>query len=194
MNIILSSESPSRKSLLERTGLKFNTFAPRVDETPLQNSKQAPEIICLELAKAKAQVALKAYPNSLIIASDQLAHLNGQIYGKAFTPEKACKTLEILQGKTHQLINGLYMVFKGKDFSHVCVNHMSMRTLSLKQIKKYVEIENPLHSAGSYYVERAGLGLFEKVETEDFTSIIGLPITIVINQLIQWGVSYLDEV
>ena len=193
MNIILASESPSRKSLLERTGFSFKTFAPHLDEEPLQKSKNKPEIICLELAKAKAQIALKTYSKDLIIASDQIAHLNGKIYGKAYTKTKAAQTLQSLQGKTHQLVNGLYMTFGNQTFSHTSVNQMTMRRLSQKQIAKYIEIENPLHSAGSYYVERAGLALFEKIETEDFSSIIGFPITVIVNQLIKWGFSYLKE-
>ena len=191
MNIILASESPSRRSLLERTGVKFSVSPSNIDEAPMQNSGKDPKHICLELAKAKGEAIFANHPDSIIIASDQLAHLDGQIYGKAFTPEKALQTLESLQGKTHELINGLYMIYKNDHFSYVCTNYMHMRPLSKKQIQKYIEIENPMNSAGSYYVERAGLALFEKIETEDFASIIGLPITVVINQLIKWDVDYL---
>ena len=192
MNIILASQSPSRRSLLERTGIKFGVFHPDVDENPLQNSDKSAEFICLELAKKKAQVAFEAHPDSIIIASDQLVSFDKKVYGKAFSPKKACQTLETLQGKTHQLINGLYMIYKKESLSHVSINHMHMRPLSKNQIKKYVEIENPLHSAGSYYVERSGLALFKKIETTDYSSIIGLPIAVVVNQLIKWNVPYLE--
>ncbi len=192
MNIILASQSPNRQNLLNQAGVKFQIFIPDIQEEKYLNKKSKPQDICLKIAQAKALKAYESHSENIIIASDQLAYLNGKFYGKALSTEKACQTLLELQGKTHDLITSLYMCYKEKSFSHVSINKMSMRSLNLQQIKKYVSIDKPLNCAGSYHIESLGIGLFKKIKTDDFNSIIGLPLTIVINQLILWKYPYLN--
>ena len=193
MNIILASQSPNRQSLLKQATVKFQIFIPDIEEEKYLNEKDEPQNICLKIAQEKALKAYKTYPEDIIIASDQLAYLDRKFYGKSLTPEKACQALSELQGKTHDLITSLYMCYKDRSFSHVSISKMSMRTLSLNQIKKYVSTDKPLHCAGSYHIEAAGVGLFKKIKTDDFNSIIGLPLTALINQLILWEYPYLNQ-
>ena len=174
-----------------QAGVPHETFAPDIAEDAfLKKTKLPPREICLTLARMKAEKARKTVkPESdvVVIACDQLAFLKEKAFGKAQTKFKAVQALKELQGKTHLLIHGLYMSFGEKTFSHVSVNKMSMRPLSARQIEDYAERDRPLQSAGSYLVESAGIKLFEKIEAEDFYSIIGLPLTVVFNQLISWG-------
>lgn len=195
MEIILASQSPSRKKLLTRAGIPHRVFIPSLEEECfLKETKLPSQEICLNLAKMKAQKAAKECSHdTIVIACDQLAFLKGEPFGKAHTKEKAVENLTKLQGQTHKLIHGLYMNFGEKAFSHISINKMSMRPLTQEQIKKYVSLEKPLKSAGSYLVEGVGIGLFEKIESSDFFSIMGLPLTVVISQLIHWGFSWPKE-
>ena len=194
MKIVLASQSPGRKFLLKQTGLPFEIVAPAIDEEAcFKESKSPPESICLYIAQKKAEKVFAEKPEVVIIAADQMALFEGKFYGKAHSAEKAIQTLSLFQGKTHQLINGLYMKYGNKSFSHTTINKMSLRPLSLNQIKTYVKRDQPLHSAGCYYIDQTGYSLFEKIESEDFSSIIGLPLMAVMNQLIKWGCPYLQE-
>ena len=194
MEILLASGSLSRKTLLKQAGIPYETFTPSVEEsTFLKQTKLPAEKICLTLARMKCEKAKKHYPQKVIIACDQLVFLKGESFGKAHTEQKAIENLMKLQGQTHELIHGLYMSYREQIFSHVCINKMSMRPLTLNQIQHYVLKDRPLKSAGSYLIDGLGLGLFEKIDTTDFSSIIGLPVTVVMNQLIRWGFSWLKE-
>lgn len=190
MNIILASQSPSRKQLLSQTGLSFLAVSPNINEEVFfKNYKQGddPQALCLEVAKAKALKISAQYPQHIIIAADQMTYLKGQFYGKAITETQAINTLENLQGQTHELITALHMKHQDQILNHITISKMSMRPLTTQQITNYVKEERPLHSAGSYHIETKGINLFQKIETEDFNAILGLPLTTVVNQLLTWG-------
>lgn len=192
MRVLLASSSPSRSLLLKQVRIEHNVFAPQLPEEDfLKNTQLAPKDICLELARQKGEKGEQHSPESAVIACDQLVFLKGKVFPKAHTKEKAIEHLNQLQGQRHELIHGLYMSFHGQKFSQAFVNTMSMRPLSQNQITNYVLKDKPLKSAGSYLVDSLGLGLFEKIESPDFSSIIGLPVTVVLNQLIKWGFRFL---
>ena len=185
MKIILASQSSSRKKLLSKLGLKFEVFIPNIDEEKLLDSNN-PAHSCYVIAKKKALKAEEKYPQDIIIACDQMAYLDGKLFGKAYTKKKAIETLAQLQGKTHILFSALYMKWDKESFSHVSKSYLSMRSLTSKEIKNYVMREEPLKSAGCYHVESLGLALFEKIKTDDFNSIEGLPLIQTANQLLKW--------
>jgi len=186
MKVILASQSPSRKKLLSKAGLIFEVFAPHIQEEKFINPAD-PKNSCLTLAKKKALKAQNKFKKDIIIACDQMAHCEGKLFGKAGTTKKAIENLIQLNGKTHQLVTGLCMLWEHQIYSYSCESQIKMRTLSLKQIKNYVLNEQPLQSAGSYHIEAQGICLFEKIKTEDFNAIEGLPLIRVITQLIKWN-------
>ena len=186
MKIILASQSPSRKNLLSKLGLKFEVLAPNIEEEKLMNFKN-PVDSCSKIARQKALKIKESYPQDIIIACDQMACLDEKIFGKAHTEKKAIETLAQLQGKTHILLSALCMHWEKKEFFHISKSYLSMRPLTSKQIKNYVKKEQPLKSAGSYHIEALGLALFEKIKTDDFNSIEGLPLIQVVNQLLKWN-------
>ena len=186
MQIILASESPSRKRLLSQAGLQFKVFPPNIQEERFLNPKK-PEDSCLYIAKQKALKAQSHYPEAIIIACDQMVYFEEHLFGKAYTIKKAIDTLVQLQGQTHCLFSALCMLWKEKNFYHICPSYLSMRPLNPKQIKNYVLRERPLNSAGSYHIESQGISLFQKIKTEDFNAIEGLPLIQIFNQLIKWG-------
>ena len=192
MKIILASQSPSRKRLLLKAGFTFEVFSPNIPEEQFINPAE-PEKSCLDIAKQKALKAQSLYKSDVIIACDQMAYLDGELFGKAHTTQKAIENLTKLQGKTHHLFSGLCMLWKEKEFFYSCDSKLTMRTLSPKQIKNYVLKEQALKSAGSYHIESQGISLFKKVETEDSNAIEGLPLIQTINQLIKWDYPLFDN-
>ena len=192
MNIILASQSPNRKKLLLKAGIDFQIFNPQVDEEKFLDPRN-PTVTCSRLAKLKALEAQKIYPESVIIGSDQMAYLKGRLFGKALTKKQAIDNLIQLQGKTHKLFTAVSMLWGAKSFLHVSKSLLTMRKLSISQIKQYILKDQPLKAAGAYHVESLGISLFEKIKTEDFNSIEGLPLIQVINQLIKWGCPFLEE-
>ena len=143
MNIVLASQSPSRKKLLTKAGFVFTVFAPHIPEERFIDLKK-PTHSCLQIAQQKALKAKPLYKKRIIIACDQMVYFKGRLFGKAYTAEKAIKTLSYLQGKTHSLISGLCMLFGDKKHLYSCRSRMSMRPLSQKQIKAYVSAEKTL--------------------------------------------------
>lgn len=186
MKIILASQSSSRQKLLAKAGFAFECYPPNIQEDKFINPK-SPENSCLHIAKQKALKAHSIYKTEIIIACDQMAYCEGKLFGKAHTEQKAIQTLTELQGKRHELLTGLCMLWGDKEHSYLCKSKMTMRKLSAQQITNYVLKEKPLECAGTYHIESQGIQLFEKIETEDFNSIEGLPLIQIINQLEKWG-------
>ena len=186
MKIILASQSPSRKKLLNNLGLKFEVLASNINEEKLLDVKK-PDKSCYAIAQQKALIARDKYPQDIIIACDQMAYLEGEFFGKAHTEKKAIQNLVQLQGKTHTLISALCMLWEKKEFYHISKSYLKMRSLTSRQIQNYVMKEKPLNSAGSYHIESLGIALFEKVKTDDFYSIQGLPLIQVASQLLKWN-------
>ena len=190
--IILASGSASRKEQLLKLGFKFKVEVSGVDEDLFKTSPEKKEFlasVCQQIAQAKVEKVAKKYPSALVLAGDQMAVLGSKIYSKSKTKQQATETLRELQGKTHKLFTALSIRYKEKNFNYLEVNKMQMRHLTLDEIKRYVEIAHPLDCAGSYALERYGIGLFEKIETGDQNAVVGFPLIALINQLIKWNIA-----
>lgn len=192
MKLILASQSPNRQKLLRKAGFAFEIFEPNIEEKQFITNEK-PKNSCINVAKQKALKAQAVYKQEIIIACDQMACLNGELFGKAHSVEKAVQCLTKLQGQSHSLLTGLYMLWEEKSYAYLCESKMTMRKLTKQQITNYVQNEKPLKCAGCYHIESQGIQLFEKVETEDFNAIEGLPLIQVINQLSKWGWPLLDN-
>ena len=180
--VILASDSPSRKQLLQSLGLPFQVMSHKVDEIQFQKKIKDPYILCPLLAKKKIQSIQKK--NVWVIGADQMVYCKKKIFGKPKTKAKALQTLSFLQGKNHELVSALCLQKPdGSFFEDTVVNKMKMRPLTKKQIEYYLNQDQPYHCAGSYRIEGAGISLFEQVETRDFYSIMGLAIISLCSQL-----------
>lgn len=175
--LILASTSPFRKQLMEQLGLNFSPVAPQVDEDEVRHGlTSAIEDWPLDLAKAKASSLTKDYADHIIIGCDQTALFENQSLLKPKNKKEAALQLKRLAGQTHLLRTAL-AVWKDKEwYTKVVDAHMSMIPLSDDAIANYVERDNPVGCAGAYKIESMGPLLFQKIETTDFYSIIGLPL------------------
>lgn len=186
--VILASTSPYRKALLERLMINFDCVPPNVDEDHYKQNISDPYELARVLAEKKAMAISKDNPDAIVIGSDQLAHLNGQVLGKPKTFEKALEQMSLLSGKTHELITAVSICYHGKSTHFTNVTKLKMRSLTLSQMKSYLVKDEPFDCAGSYKLELSGIALFEKIDTSDQTAIIGLPLIETANKLIEFGV------
>lgn len=176
MDIILASTSPFRKNQLEEIGLSFRAIAPNFDEESFKSNSYEPTELCEILGSKKALSLVDQYPNSIIIGSDQILVCDGQMFNKPKTMPEVIEQLTHLQNKTHSLLTSLFVYTKSKNYSHLDQTHLKMKPLSEDEISKYAEQDQPLGCAGAYKYELNGKNLFENVDSQDPSSIIGLPI------------------
>ncbi len=178
MELILASTSPYRRTLMERLGVPFRCVAPPVDEEKLKADlgNLPPRKLAEALAIAKGAAVAEIEPAAIVVGADQLISLNDQIFGKPGSIERAAAQLSTMAGRTHELITALYVVSPQGKCLHTNVTRMSMRQLSHEEIERYVTFERPIDCAGGYKLESRGIALFERIETEDQTAIIGLPL------------------
>ncbi len=187
--LILASTSKYRAKLLERLALPFSAHAPGVDESLFKSGPARQVARTLAVAKAEALVA--TYPDAVIIGSDQVCALDDKILDKPGTAENAHAQLSSMSGRSHELITAVAITFRGKTEVHVDETRLTMRRLSLEEIRRYVQHDNPLDCAGSYKVESLGIALFDRIESQDFTAIEGLPLLAVTAMLRRCGLDSL---
>jgi len=173
--IILASSSPYRRDLLGRLGLDFTTSSPDIDETALPG--ELPDALVRRLAEQKARAVGKDR-TGLIIGSDQVATLDGEILGKPGNHENATSQLGKLSGKQVTFHTGLCLLDTHNDATQVDEVPFTVhfRRLTTGQIERYLENERPYNCAGSFKSEGLGITLFEKLQGDDPTALIGLPL------------------
>ena len=112
---------------------------------------------------------------TVVVAGDQLVLFNNEILGKPNTKENAIQQLQKMNNQTHQLITAVTVMTDLKVFQLNHVSELTFKKLSETEIKNYVDLDLPLDCAGSYKIEKSGICLFEKIITDDFSAIQGLP-------------------
>ena len=178
--LILASTSPYRRILLQRLHLPFQQVDPQFDE--VEPGCMPPDQLVLHNTRGKADSVLARYPEAIVIASDQLAVCGEMVLGKPGTAEKACAQLAMLSGKSVTFLTGLALFSQREKQSEVISFRVFFRELSSDEIRTYVELENPVDCAGSFKSEGLGIALFERMQGDDPTALIGLPLI----RLSQW--------
>lgn len=176
MDLILASTSPYRRALLERLGLPFHAVAPGVDEDEFKLKGLAPRDLSEALARAKGAAIAAQFPDATIIGSDQVAEVDGLILDKPGTFEAAVIQLQKLAGKEHRLITAIAVIHRDMLVEHTDITTLTMRDLDKSSIRRYVEADRPLDCAGSYKLESRGITLFVKIDSQDHSAIVGLPL------------------
>lgn len=191
IRLILASTSPYRAELLAKLGLPFEAIAPQVDETA-RSDESAMQLV-QRLAEQKART-LQNEPNALVIGSDQVCVIDGQIIGKPLNRETAIAQLNQQSGKTIRFYTGLAVVNTNTGECDVTVDtfDVTFRTLSQAQIERYVELEQPYYCAGSFKSEGLGISLFSALEGKDPNTLVGLPLIDLVSMLDKHGLSPLD--
>lgn len=190
--IVLASTSRYRRELLERLKLPFEIEAPQVDEAVLP--PENPRETALRLARDKAVAVAVHFANAVVIGSDQTVDLNGATLGKPLTHEAALAQLQALQGRTAIFHSALAVVGPGAAVQVDSVSTtVTFRTLSVAQLETYLRADLPYDCAGSAKIESLGIALIERVDSDDPTALIGLPLIRLTSMLAAAGIHVLDR-
>ena len=185
--IVLASTSKYRAQLLNKLGWSFSSEDPGVDEAPLKLMELEPADIALKLSRLKSEAVFARNPSSLVIGSDQVCAIGKTIYGKPLSKDGAIAQLQEMSGKIHELLTAVTVTWPGGQTSFVNTTRLHMRELSVDEITRYVEADLPLECAGSYKLEEHGIKLFERIEMDDHTAVIGLPLIELSNIMLDLG-------
>lgn len=189
--IILGSSSPYRSELLAKLQLPFTTSSPDIDESPLVG--ESPTQLVLRLAENKARKVAETNLSALVIGSDQVALLDNTVLGKPGSVERAVEQLKAASGKTVTFLTGLALYNAATQQMQSLVEpfEVQFRQLSESQIRRYIELEQPLNCAGSFKSEGLGISLFNELRGSDPNTLIGLPLIKLTDMLATQGVEVL---
>lgn len=187
--IVLGSTSKYRAELLSRLHLPFEAAKPACDESALPG--EAPGALASRLAQTKALSLKDAYPNAIIIGSDQVAALGDHILGKPGSVSKAREQLQSMRGQSVVFYTALsvFDTASGNVLNETDQTIATLRALSDEAIERYIAADQPLDCAGSFMVEKLGISLFDRVESTDPTALIGLPLIKLCHCLRKLGVA-----
>lgn len=186
--LVLASSSPYRRELLARLRLPFSCSAPAIDESALPG--ESAETLVRRLSEEKARALSDSFSNHLIIGSDQVAVLNGQIIGKPHNFERAREQLLKASGNSVTFLTGLCLLNSATgQLQTDCIPFtVHFRELSDAQISRYLHAEQPYDCAGSFKAEGLGVSLFRSTEGSDSNSLIGLPLIRLVDMLHASGI------
>ena len=174
--ILLAATSAYRRELLGRLGLAFEAIAPGVEESP--RADELPVDRALRLALEKAHSVAARHPEALVIGSDQVAACADTLLEKPGSAARCREQLAFLSGRSARFHTACAVLApsSGVNLAHVDTTTVSFRRLSEAEIARYVERERPYDCAGGFKAESLGISLFEAIETQDPSALIGLPL------------------
>jgi septum formation protein len=189
--LVLGSSSPYRRELLSRLKLEFSVESPDVDETPRSN--ELPRELALRLALAKAREVARRHPSAVVIGSDQVADLHGEPLGKPGNHERSFDQLRRMRGRSVVFHTAVAVVCAESGFEQVELApvRVKFRELSDAEIESYLRAEQPYDCAGSARSEGLGIALLESIDSDDPTSLVGLPLIRTCRMLSAAGVKVL---
>lgn len=186
--VILASTSRYRGELLRRLLSTFEQQAPDADETP--RADEAPDARAARLAGLKARSIANNYPGAIVIGSDQVASLDGDILRKPGDAATAREQLARSSARVVTFHTALCLIdVDGREHADLDTTRVHFRPLDEATIARYVEAEQPLDCAGSFKCEGLGIALFERIDNTDPTALIGLPLIATARLLRQCGVN-----
>lgn len=174
--LVLASQSPRRRQLLERLGLTFEVVPSDVEEhfPPSLGPGEAAAYVALDKAAAIAA----AYPGALTLGADTVVVLDGDVLGKPAGPDEAARMLHRLSGRTHAVYTGLALVYASDDRQVQAHEHTAVTFAHLtdEEVEAYVQTGSPLDKAGAYGIQDDLGALFVAGIEGDYYNVVGLPL------------------
>ena len=186
-SIFLASSSQYRRGLLDRFLDEYEAVSPRIDES--NEEGLGPQELASYLARKKAETVSVNARDALVIGADQLAVLDDQVLGKPGDHQKAIEQLLAASGKTVTFLTAVCILDPVGRTRHEHVDHTSVRfrQFDRRLAEVYLRHDEPYDCAGSFKLEGAGFVLFESIDTDDPTALIGLPMIWVAGRLLELG-------
>lgn len=182
---ILASASPRRAQLLEHLNLKFQVLPS--DATEIFDPQLSPYELCQLNAHRKARTVAKKNPDALVLGADTLVFLDREIFGKPRDMDDARRMLTLLQGRTHQVVTGVSLIYlRGhQEKIFAAGTDVTFQPLSMEQIKNYLMRVNPLDKAGAYAIQEYGELIIAEI-SGSYSNVVGLPVEQLRETLSQW--------
>jgi septum formation protein len=182
--LILASQSPRRKQLLEWAEIPFEVVVSNTDET--YPDGLTPSDVAMHIAYQKGKAVQAGFQNRLILAADTIVVCQEQIIGKPANREEAIRHIELLSGKSHEVITGVAMLQDNKTVQFSETTRVRFHTLTSEQIAFYVDRYQPYDKAGAYAIQEwIGVVGIHSIQG-DFYNVMGLPVSRVVQELANW--------
>ena len=193
MRLVLASQSPSRRMLLEQGGVRPVLRPANIDEDALiaQLADAEPHHIVSALARAKAEAVAAEFPEDVVIGCDSMLLLDGTLLGKPHTPERAIERWKAQRGKTAHLLTGHAVSFRGEWVVDTVSTTIRFGEVSDADIAAYAHSGQPLGCAGAFTLEALGSWFIDSIDG-DPTSVIGLSMPLLRKCLYRFGLHASD--
>ncbi len=178
--VILASQSPRRKELLEMTGVPFEVIPSHSTEV-IDHNRPLTEAIEL-VAYAKAKEVFLRHPDAVVIGSDTIVTIDNRILGKPKDSADALSMLKELNGRVHQVITGVAILSKEGEEMFSSVTDVEFFEMSEEELQEYVNSKEPMDKAGAYGIQGKGFCLVKKING-DYYTVVGLPLALVAKKL-----------
>ncbi len=190
-HLILASQSPRRRYLLDQAGLEFEVIPSHFDEDSVKLTNPADYV--KTLAGKKADEIARQFPGSWVIGADTIVTIDNTVLGKPGHPDEARQMLEHLSGQSHRVLTGYAIVCKHKQarIVNVIQTDVEFKSLTAGEIEWYIHTDEPFDKAGAYAIQGLGTFLVRRINGS-YTNVVGLPVCEVIETLIEMGVVQLE--
>ena len=180
--IVLASQSPRRKQLLEWAEIEFDIIVPQTDESFPAGMPVSELPIHIAREKAKSIQAELSH-DRIILAADTVVVLNDRVIGKPTDRSDAIQILQSLSGNSHQVITGVVILKGKKEIAFADITDVAFHELSLHQVQFYVDKYKPYDKAGAYAIQEWIGVVGIKSIAGDFYNVMGLPVSRVVKEL-----------
>ena len=186
--LVLASTSPRRRDLLALLGIPFEIRDPIYEER-LVSDRSADELV-RSFAQRKADSVAQHAPDALVLASDTLIEVDGEVLGKPGDLVDARRILRHLAGREHLVKTAVTLACRGRhlettDISSACIR---MKPFDAEAHERYLTTGDSLGKAGAYSIQGPGADLIESLEG-DFTTVVGFPLRLVVRMLQESGMT-----
>jgi septum formation protein len=181
-NLILASQSPGRKQVLDAANVNFKIIVSNYVED--MSLKLKPQDLAIHLSAGKAREVASRVSNAIVIGADSFVVFKNKVVGKPHTVSKAIKILSMLSGQTHELVTGYTIIDSdtNKSLSDFVITKVYFKTLSPKMISEYIKSDNVLEKAGGYSIQGNGYKLVERIDG-NADNLMGLPLANIVEAL-----------
>ena len=185
--VILASQSPRRRELLTLIGITHEIRPADIDEVYLPG--EVPTEHAERLARGKCAVIAEREPDALVIGSDTIVVVDGDVLGKPANEGDAAHMLRRLSGRTHIVVTAVAVAWRGRTRSAVEEVNVTFHSLSDDDIAAYIATREPMDKAGAYGIQGYGATIVERVDG-DYFAVMGLPLQLLVRVLRELGIRY----
>ena len=185
--VILASQSPRRRELLTLVGIVHEVRPADIDETYLAGEE--PRAHAERLAREKAAVVAGEAPDALVIGSDTIVVVDGDVLGKPRSEVEAAAMLARLSGRSHTVMTAVAVSWRGAQRSDVVEVGVTFHAISAQDIEAYVATREPMDKAGAYGIQGYGATIVQRVDG-DYFAVMGLPLQRLVRLMAEMGVRY----